>query len=137
MEKYSQDQEKELKKIRSEMIADILSGRHDTENLRKLANYDADFRTKEEPIFINIWSTKKGYNLGYIVFHDFLIKIGQNKTFSSTDFEPAGIKMFKKAQEAGLIKQISKPEGVSNITRWEIIGDPKKNLEKLQKEFDN
>lgn len=137
MEEYNKKNEnkEDIRAIQTQMIDDILKGKHDTESNKKLANYEAIFEQDKEPLFVNIWSIKKGYRLGYIVFHDFLLRVGKNKTFSSTDFEKAGIEMFKKAENEGLIKKISEKTGIGNITRWQVIKEPKESLENLKNTF--
>ena len=127
------EKKKDIEKIRSQMIGDILAGKHNFEDNSKLANYHAIFEENKEPYLINIWSLNNG--LGYVIFHDFLIKVGQGHIFSSTDFEPAGEKLFQKAINDGLIEQFSEKSGMSNITRWKVIGDPKENLKRLKEEL--
>lgn len=137
MEKYNLENENsgDMIVVRKKMIDDILKGIHDTENNKIFANYDAVFEPNKEPLFVHIWSIKKGYQLGYIVFHDFLRRVGNNHTFSSTDFEDDGIKMFQKAENEGLIKKISEKNGLGNITRWQVLKDPTENLKKLANTF--
>jgi hypothetical protein len=132
MEGLNANNTENIEKIRSQLIDNILAGKHDSENDNDLANYRATFLKGEEPLFVNIWSVKRGHQLGYIVLHDFLMKVGKGNIFSSTDFEPDGVKLFEKAAANGLIKQISEKSGLNNITRWKIVGDPRANLEKLK-----
>jgi len=99
-----------------------------------MADYSADFNGSE-PFFLNIWSKVPNYGFGFIVFHDFLRRVGFNKTFISTDFTPAGIKLFKKAQEAGLIEQVEVPANLGRYTRWKVVNDPNVSLESLKKQY--
>jgi hypothetical protein len=96
-----------------------------------MANYDADF-SGDEPCFINIWNKQKGYGFGYIVFNDFLRRVGVGKTFLSTDFTQDGLDLFQKSINDGLIKKVSEPFGLHRLIRWEVVGDPVKNLEKIR-----
>ena len=115
-------------------IEEIIAGTHNYLDDEKLANYDTIFREGQEPYFINIWNRKEGSGLGYIVFHNFLLKVGQDNTFSSTNFTDDGKKLFQKAIDDGLIKQTSEKPDVGGITRWKVIGDSINNLDKIKNE---
>lgn len=110
----------------------VIAGTHDYLNDEVPANYDAVFQEGAEPYFLNIWNRKKGSGLGYVVFHDFLIRVGSGKTFSSTDFTEDGEKLFQKAARDGLIRQLSGPSGITRASHWKVIGDPKSHLETLR-----
>ena len=71
------------------IVQDVIDGKYELFDVETMANYDADF-SGEEPHFINIWNKQKGYGFGYIVFHDFLGRVGVGKTFLSTDFTQEG-----------------------------------------------
>jgi len=123
-EKISSDQIKLI-------IQDVIDGEYELFDAETMANYDADF-SGEEPYFINIWNKQKGYGFGYIVFHDFLRRVGIGKTFLSTDFTQEGSNLFQKAINDGLVKKVSEPFGLQRLTRWEVVSDPVKNLEKIR-----
>jgi hypothetical protein len=110
------------------IVQDVIDGTYSLFDVETMANYDADF-SGDEPYFINIWNKQKGYGFGYIVFHDFLRRVGRGKTFLSTDFTQEGSNLFQKAVNDGLIKKISEPFGLERLTRWEVVSDPTKNLE--------
>lgn len=113
------------------IIQDVIDGTYALFDVETMANYDADFRG-EEPLFISILAKQEGHNFGYIIFHDFLRRVGVKKTFLSTDFTEVGSNLFEKAVRDGLIEKISKPFGLQRLTRWRVIGDPVKNLEKIR-----
>ena len=114
------------------LIDAILERRHNYLDNGCPANYDADFQEGQEPYFLNIWNREPGSGLGYVVFHDFLIYVGQNENFFSTNFTPAGNKLFTKAVEDGLIQQLHAPQGLANTSCWKVVGDPRANLEKIK-----
>lgn len=114
-----------------EIIQDVIDGKFSLFNVETMADYDADF-SGESPLFINIWRKKEGYGFGYIVFHDFLRRVGVQKTFLSTDFTEEGTNLFQKAVDDGLIEKISEPFGLQRLTRWKVVGDPVKNLERIR-----
>ncbi len=122
------------KKEMQDIIQDVIDDKYELFDAETMANYDADF-SGEEPFFINIWSKQAGKNFGYIVFHDFLRRVGEGKTFSSTDFTEAGSRLFQKAVDDGLIKKISEGSGLHRSTRWEVVDNPIKNLEKIKDKF--
>jgi|GEM_PF-1276818 len=127
-EEFNPDQIKNI-------IQDVIDEEYLLFDVERMADYDADFSGKE-PYFINIWSKQKGYNFGYIVFHDFLRRVGEQNTFLSTDFTQGGSKLFQKAVEDNLIEKVSDSFGLQRLTRWRVINDPVKNLEKIKKEVD-
>ncbi|MCX6735897.1 MAG: hypothetical protein NTZ13_02340 [Candidatus Parcubacteria bacterium] len=114
-----------------DILQDVIDNRFEVFNVDTMADYDADF-SGSEPLFINIWNKKPGSGLGYVVFHDFLRRVGTGKTFLSTDFTGPGVSLFKKASNAGLIKQVSEPTGLQRLTKWEVTGDPVANMEKMR-----
>ncbi|MCD6109217.1 hypothetical protein J7J83_00420 [bacterium] len=124
-----------LEKIGSDQIEsivqDVIDGNYKLFDVETMANYDADF-SGDEPYFINIWNKQKGYGFGYIIFHDFLRRVGTGKTFLSTDFTEDGANLFQKAVNDGLIKKVSEPFGLQRLTRWKVVSDPIKNLEKIK-----
>jgi hypothetical protein len=113
------------------IIQDIIDAKYTLFNVNSMANYDAQFGD-HEPMFLNIWNIQKGYQFGYLVFHDFLRRVGIGKTFLSTDFTPEGAALFEKAVADGLIKKTSEAFGIQRLTRWELIEDPIKNLERIK-----
>lgn len=123
-EKISPDQIKSI-------VQDVIDERYEIFDVETMANYDADF-SGDEPYFINIWNKQKGYGFGYIVFHDFLRRVGIEKTFLSTDFTQEGSNLFQKAVNEGLIKKVSEAFGLQRLTRWKVTGDPVKNLERIR-----
>lgn len=116
---------------RRAIIQDVIDGAYSLFDVETMANYDADF-SGEEPYFINIWNKQSGYGFGYIVFHDFLRRVGVQKTFLSTDFTKEGSDLFQRAVSDGLIENVSEPFGLRRLTRWKVIGDPVKNLERMR-----
>ena len=121
---FSPDQMKDI-------IQDIIDAKYTLFNVKTMANYDAQFGD-HEPLFLNIWNIQKGYQFGYLVFHDFLRRVEVGKTFLSTDFTPEGAALFEKAVADGLIKKTSEAFGIQRLTRWELIDDPIKNLERIK-----
>jgi len=115
----------------NKIIQDIIDGRFEVFDTESMADFDADF-SGEEPLFINIWSVKRGYGFGYLVFHEFLRKVGLQKSFLSTDFTPDGERCFEKAVKDGLIEKTSEPFGLHRLTRWKVIGDPVQHLHTLK-----
>ena len=115
------------------IIQDVIDDKFELFDSDTMANYDADF-FGEEPFFINIWNKQRGYGFGYIVFHDFLRKVGEGKTFLSTDFTDEGAALFQKAVKDKLIEKISEPLGLQRLTRWKVAKDPIKNLEKIKEQ---
>jgi hypothetical protein len=113
------------------IVQDVIDDKYLLFDAKTMADYDADF-SGAEPLFINIWNKQPGHEFGYLVFHDFLRRVGMQKTFLITDFTDQGRELFKKAVADGLIEKISKPFGLHNLTQWMIIGDPTKNLEKIR-----
>lgn len=113
------------------IVQDVIDSKYELFDVKTMANYDADF-SGDEPCFINIWNKQKGYGFGYIVFHDFLRRVGVGETFLSTDFTIDGSNLFQKAVNDGLIKKVSEPFGLQRLTRWEVVSDPVKNLEKIK-----
>lgn len=113
------------------IVQDVIDGNYSLFDVETMANYDADF-SGEEPYFINILSKQEGYGFGYLVFHDFLRRVGLQKTFLSTDFTEDGSNLFQKAVADGLIEKVSEPFGLQRLTRWKVVGDPVKNLEKIR-----
>lgn len=123
-EKISPDQIKLI-------IQDVIDEKYELFDVETMANYDADF-SGDEPYFINIWNKQKGCGFGYIVFHDFLRRVGIGKTFLSTNFTQEGSNLFQKAANDGLIQKISKPYGLQRLTRWKVVNDPAENLERIR-----
>ncbi len=117
------------------IIQDVIAGTFALFDADTMANYDADF-SGNEPFFINIWNKQSGYSFGYIVFHDFLRRVGKQKTFLSSDFTEAGGKLFKQAVDDGLIVKVSEPLGLLRQTRWQVVGDPVENLSKIKNKLD-
>lgn len=113
------------------VIQDVIDGKFDIFNVKTMADYDADFRG-EEPYFINIWNKEEGFGFGYIVFHDFLRRVGVGKTFTSTNFTEGGTILFQKAVTDGLIEKTSEKSGLQQFTRWKVIGDPITHLTKMK-----
>ncbi len=113
------------------IIQDVIDNTFTLFDADTMANYDADF-SGAEPYFINIWNKQTGHGFGYIVFHDFLRRVGKEKTFLSTDFTTEGAKLFKKAVDDGLVEKVSEPFGLKRLTRWKVIGDPIQHLEKIR-----
>ena len=119
------------KKQMKSIIQDLLDGTFRLFDTETMADYDADF-SGAEPYIINIWNKQPGSGFGYLVFHDFLRRVGLNKTFVSSDFTEPGDKLFQKAVTDGLIKKISEPFGLQRMTRWQVVGDPAQNLKRLR-----
>ncbi|HUT22194.1 MAG TPA: hypothetical protein VMX18_02155 [Candidatus Bipolaricaulota bacterium] len=123
-----------LEKISAEkmktIIQDVIDDNFSVFDNETMADYDADF-SGEEPCLINIWAKRKGYGFGYLVFHDFLRRVGLQKTFLSTDFTEEGSNLFQKAMSDGLIEKVSEPSGLQRLTRWKVINDPIQNLGKI------
>lgn len=113
-------------------IDDVISGRHNYLDDNEAANYDAMFDYGPEPIFNNIWNRERGSGIGYIVFHDFLIKVGVGNTFVSTDFTGPGNKLVQKAVSDGIIEFVENTSHLAYKTRWKVISDPKVNLERIK-----
>ncbi len=113
------------------ILQDVIDNKFEVFDSEKMADYDADF-SGGEPFFINIRSKQSGFGFGYIVFHDFLRRVGEGKTFISTDFTDAGKNLFQKAVRDGLIEKQSEPFGLNRLTRWKVTNDPVKNLEKMK-----
>lgn len=122
-------------KINSEqlksIVQDVIDSKYKLFDITSMADYDADF-SGEEPYFINIWNKRKGYGFGYIVFHDFLRRVGIGETFLSTDFTQEGLNLFEKAIDDGLVERVSGQFGVQRLTRWKVISDPERNLKKIR-----
>lgn len=112
----------------AELIEDVIEGKFEKFDPASVADYDADF-SGSEPYFINIWSKRKG--MGYVVFHDFLRRVGIGNSFVASDFTGPGLHLFEKASAAGAIRQVSEKSGFDRRTRWEVLGDPISNLEKI------
>ena len=127
----SQPPEKISTEQMKDIIQDVIDNAYSLFDVETMANYDADF-SGEEPYFINIWAKQGGYGFGYIVFHDFLRRVGIQKTFLSTDFTQEGSNLFQKAVKDGLIEKVSEPFGLQRLTRWKVVDDPVKNLEKIR-----
>lgn len=125
-----EDKEIDTEQLKA-IIQDVIDNKYSLFDPESMANYDADF-SGDEPYFINIWSKQKGYGFGYIVFHDFLRRVGTGKTFLSTDLTEDGSNLFQKAVNNGLIKKVSEPFGLQRLTRWKVVSDPIKNLEKIK-----
>ena len=113
------------------ILQDVIDGKFDLFNVETMANYDAEF-SGEEPYFINIWNKQKDHGFGYVVFHDFLHRVGIGKTFNSTNFTDDGKKLFDKAVSDGLIEKMSEPFGLQNLTKWKVVGDSIAHLKKIK-----
>lgn len=113
------------------IIQDVIEGKFEIFDIESMADFDADFRG-QEPLFINIWSLRKGHGFGYLIFHEFLRRVGEKKTFISTDFTPDGAHCFERAVKDGLIQKISEPFGLHRLTRWMVVGDPIQHLHTLK-----
>lgn len=113
------------------IIQDVIDGTFRVFDVKTMANYDADF-SSDEPCILNIWSEQQGHGFGYIVFHDFLRRVGAEKTFLATDMTNDGARLVQKAEQDGIIQKVSEPFGLLRLTRWKVIGDPIKNLEKIR-----
>lgn len=113
------------------ILDDVISGEFGVFNCESMADYSADFQ-HGEPIFLNIWTHISGYGFGYIVFHDFLRRVGKNNTFLSTDLTDAGMILFKKAQDHGLIQKIEIAPNIGRYSRWKVIGDINQNLIRMK-----
>ncbi len=132
---FSTNPEEEIspEQIRA-IIQDVIDGAYKLFDVKTMADYDAEF-SGEEPLFINIWNKKEGHNFGYIVFHDFLRKVGQDNTFLSTDLTSPGKKLFEKAIQDSLIEKMTENIGLHRMTRYKVINDPNKNLEKIKNQI--
>lgn len=115
---------------RRELIQDVLDGAFQKFDVHTMADYDAVF-SDDEPYFINIWTHQAGKGYGYIVFHDFLRRVGVDHTFVSSDFTEPGNKLFDKAQQDGLIVKVDGPFGLQRYTRWKVVSDPTEHLKEL------
>lgn len=115
------------------IIQDVINGTFELFNVDTMANYDADF-SGDEPLFIKIEAKQKGQSFGYLVFHDFLRRVGRDNTFVTTDLTNDGKRLFEKTVSDGLLEKVSEPFGLHRLTKWKIIGDPIKNLEKIRDE---
>jgi hypothetical protein len=113
------------------IIQDVIDNKYLLFDPETMANYSADF-SGPEPLFINIHNEIKGSGFGYIIFHDFLRRVGTGKIFFATDFTAPGSKLFQKAIDDGLIEKVSEASGLHRLTKWKVIGDPVKNLEKIR-----
>jgi len=116
----------------SKKIEEVLGSTHDYLDDSEGVNYDAIFTQDQEPFFNNIWNRSRSAGLGYIVFHDFLIKVSEGSVFSATDMTPEGQKLFQKAVSDGLIEQVPDSTGFHRATRWKVVSDPRLNLEKIR-----
>ena len=114
------------------IIQDVIDDKFEVFDVETMASYDAIFSEESEPYFLNIWTIKAGYGFGYIVFHNFLRRVGIGNTFIATDFTDSGKRLFQKAVNDGLIQQVSEQFGVARNTRWQVVGDPIENLVKIR-----
>lgn len=117
-------------------IQQILDWKHNYLDDTEPANYDAIFRDGTSH-FLNIWNKIEKTGIGYIVFHDFLIKVAKNGgVFSSTRFTDAGERLFRRAIDDGLIE---KDVGLSShdMSVWKVIGDPAENLRIIERTLVN
>jgi len=114
-----------------DVIQDVIDGTFFLFNTETMADYDADFR-EEEPYFIHIWNKERGKGFGYLVFHDFLRRVGVEKTFVSTDFTGDGRKLFEKAVQDGLITKEPHFVSLQRLTRWKVVGDPVEHLRRMK-----
>lgn len=113
-------------------IQQILDWKHNYLDNTEPANYDAIFWEGTNH-FLNIWNKIEKTGIGYIVFHDFLIKVAKNGgVFSSTRFTNAGERLFQRAIDDGLIE---KDVGLSShdVSVWKVIGDPAGNLRIIER----
>lgn len=114
------------------ILQDVIDDRFEVFDVETMASYDAIFSEGAEPYFLNIWTIKSGYGFGYIVFHNFLRRVGTGDTFVTTDFTDSGRRLFQKAVNDGLIQQVSEQFGLERKTRWQVVGDPVDNLVKIR-----
>lgn len=115
-----------------DIIQDVIDDKFEVFDVESMASYDAIFSEGNEPYFLNIWTIKTGYGFGYIVFHNFLRRVGSGNTFVTTDFTDSGKRLFQKAVNDGLIQQVSEQFGLQRLTRWKVVGDPVNNLLKIR-----
>lgn len=111
-----------------DLINGILDGSYNGFNSQE-ANYDAEFTNGQMPYFLMIHSSVKG--LGYILFHDFLNRVGSGNEFISTDFTSSGKSLFDKATKDGLIQNLGVEQAIGNITKWKVVGDPMYHLKSM------
>lgn len=119
------------------IIQDVIDDEFETFDIETMANYFADFYDNPEylPSFLNIVSYTPGFGFGYIVFHDFLRRVGFGNTFSSTAMTDEGRHLFEKAQRDGLIEYEKKDEGIVDRTIWRVTSNPITNLERIKEQI--
>lgn len=83
------------------------------------ADFDADF-SGELPLLLNIWNRQPGTGEGYEAFKKFLGQVGPGKNFLATDMTDAGLHLFEKAVQAGLIEKIAPARGLHRLTEWRV-----------------
>ena len=116
---------------RGAIIQDVIDGESGKFDPETMADYDADFRGSE-PLIINIWTKQRGHGFGYLAFHDFLRRVGMQKTFLATDMTADGASLIQKAVNDGLVEKVSEPFGLQRLTRWKVVGDPVAHLEQIR-----
>jgi len=97
-----------------------------------LAWYDAEFPNNPNlmPRSLNRGTDFPGNNYGYVLFHDFLSRVGVGNEFLSTDLTEGGENLYQKAIDDGLIEKISDPQGIDRYYKWRVIADPIENLQR-------
>lgn len=84
------------------------------------ADFDADF-SGEIPLLLNIWNHQPGTGEGYEALKKFFDQVGSGKNFLATDMTDAGLHLFEKAAQAGLIEKVAPARGLLRLTEWRVI----------------
>ncbi len=110
------------------------------QNGRWTAHYQALFWPDEPPFIMSIWSNVSGHNLGYVLFHDFLMRVGAGNCFYASPTTEKGEHLLRKAIADNLIRKEADPQKKwEHATYWRVMRDPveklRLKLERLPEEY--
>lgn len=84
------------------------------------ADYDADF-SGDIPLLLNIWNKNTGTGEGYEALKKFFDQVGPGKNFLATAMTDAGVHLFEKAVQGGLIKKVADARGIRQLSEWRVV----------------
>jgi hypothetical protein len=94
-----------------------------------MADYDAAFYEKGEPEFRGLTGIARGYDFRYVVMHHFLEQVGKGNTFV-TMLLVDDKDVFERLIADGVIIKGADTNDLTYALRYEVVGDPRLNLEK-------
>jgi hypothetical protein len=97
-------------------------------DFKTMADYDADFYEKGEPVFRRLIGITRGHDFRFIVMHHFLEQVGVGNTFLTMKLVDDK-DVFGRLVKHGVIK-IGKDTNDLTYSRYKVVVDPRLNLEK-------